>query len=292
MSIGMRAQPCDAGYDGTDCEPVHGDPAVEVVRVPHLAELAVVPALVQVLEVEVAGRRDRVLAAVGAAAEVLAAAGRGRGDEDRLPVLEDGEHLRVEIDLDPVAFGLRLAAVNLKCSRPSFDRGRDPAVAREPEQLLDRGDRVARCPGRRRRRPCPDRSAVASAGAGTREHDRSAAAPAQTRRPEPRGAASALGWWMCGMVVLVVGGVVVVVGAVVRRWWRAPAASLPVPDDAEPSLRLDTATIAADGGAGRPRRPRSTSATRRAPRRAAQRSARDDASDSAVAVGSEAGFRS
>ena len=121
---------------------MHRDATVEVIRVPHLPELAAVPTLVQVLEVVVARRRDRVLTTVDATTEVLAAAGRRRGDQDRLPVLEDREHLRVEVDLDAVALRLRERRLVLEVLERELDHGPDASVALQAVELLDRGDCV------------------------------------------------------------------------------------------------------------------------------------------------------
>ena len=204
------------------------------------------------MEVEVAGRGDRVLASVGATAEVLAAAGGGRGDEDRLVVLEHGEHLRVEIDLDPIRLRpWASAAENLKCVEAGFDRRRDPAVAGQPEELVGRGDRVVGVLAVLAVDACRDRSAVASAGfctASTTGPLLPQLKPVGRSRGEQRrlGLVDRAASWCSssGRASWSSARWSPVVGA-------CPAARLPVPDDEEPSLRLDDRDDHAAGGAGR-----------------------------------------
>src|SRR5258708_6136011 len=89
-----------------------------------------------------AGGGDGILAAVVAATEVFAAAGRGGRDQRRLPLLVHSGDLGVEVDLDPVAFSVGEGRPVREVFEARLNCGADDPVARQSKQLLYGDDRV------------------------------------------------------------------------------------------------------------------------------------------------------
>ena len=135
------------------------------------------------------------------------------------------------------ASALRLGRGVLEVFEAGLHRGCDRAVVRQTEQLVDRGERVVRVLSVL----AVDRARIEvqllEPGL-VRLHDRSATAPTQTAGRD-RGEHRRLRLVDVRPVVVVVGFRLVVDASVVGV---CASASLPGPDDDEPSLRSETAT--------------------------------------------------
>lgn len=123
---------------------MYRDAAVEVIRIPERAELALFPSAFVPRERELARRGHGILTTVIATAEASAASRRGGGDQNDLPVLPDNQNLSVKIDFDVVR-GLRVDEWFGEFEVCDGVAGGtiDPTSAGQPVELLNRFNGVA-----------------------------------------------------------------------------------------------------------------------------------------------------